>query len=72
MKGYKGLENHEYKHEIINHSVSLVDKINEIHINIIEGNWAALKHSTPKRYLTKNWSNYIYIYLCLREITVVI
>lgn len=47
-KVYYKLKN-TYKHFMVNHSKTFVDKLTGIHTNTIEGNWRSLKESIPIR-----------------------
>ncbi|KAM0685684.1 Transmembrane protein 53, partial [Conglomerata obtusa] len=44
-KGYEGLDQHDYKHYIINHTFAYQRSQDDlsIHTNTIEGNWRSIK-----------------------------
>ncbi|KCZ80204.1 hypothetical protein H312_02384, partial [Anncaliia algerae PRA339] len=53
-KGYSDIKKEFASHKTINHSVTFVDFINNVHTNTIEGNWAGIKQSLPVQYRTKD------------------
>jgi hypothetical protein len=42
-KGYKGLDDLDYKHATVNHSNFFKDPVTKVHTNTIEGTWFAVK-----------------------------
>ncbi|KAM0686018.1 hypothetical protein COBT_002767 [Conglomerata obtusa] len=51
-KGYRGLDQHGYKHYIINHTIVYQRSEDDlsIHTNTMEGNWRLIKELCPSRY----------------------
>lgn len=53
-RGYSQLAmNYDYTHQTVNHSRHFVDPATSTHTNTIEGTWAGVKLSVPKRNRTK-------------------
>lgn len=53
-KGYTTIKDNFLIHKSVNHSISFVDFINNVHTNTIEGNWAGVKQDLPIQYRTKD------------------
>ena len=67
-KGYNGLDEQNYIHKTVNHSVSFVNYENGTHTNTIEGNWSAIKIQTPLRGRNKTSVNLFLVrYMLLRN-----
>ena len=45
---YRGLNEHGYQHETVNHSVNFKDPVTGAHSNTVEGSWFHLKRSLPQ------------------------
>ncbi|KCZ78745.1 hypothetical protein H311_00217, partial [Anncaliia algerae PRA109] len=52
-KGYSDIKKEFASHKTVNHSVTFVDFINNVHTNTIKRNWADIKQNLPVRYELK-------------------
>ena len=68
-RGYTFLDNNEhYTHQTVNHSVTFIDPITNVHTNTIEGTWSGLKNKIPKRNRTRdNLGNHILSFIWRRQ-----
>jgi transposase-like protein len=53
FRAYSHIKDHFDVHKQVNHSLSFVDSISNVHTNTIEGNWNGVKISIPARKRTK-------------------
>jgi hypothetical protein len=68
FRSYSGLQEKFTAHSTVNHSVNFKDPITGVHINSIEGSWAAIKASIPPRKRTRsNVDLYLVRYMLLKN-----